>query len=309
MAQLLLLPLLIICSWIALEHPQPFESIWSQIGWLIAAIMFSIGLMLPKDEVAEVMRRPWNVVLGVSLQYAIMPLLAWAAAGLFGLDGPTRTGVILVGCVPGAMASNVLTHNARGNTSFSVSLTTMATLCSPVVVPLALGLFLSEKVSQQPMAMAWKLTTQVVAPVIAGYFTQRLLSRHEKTIRHWAPLAANAIILLVIAMVVAKNRDRLVQASLLVLPPLLLINLLGYQLGYLAGWAVRFPEGMRRALTIEIGMQNAGVGAALAASFFSSEAAVAPAIYTFGCMLTGTLLAQIWSFFPPAEGNAEETRD
>jgi len=266
---------------------------------LIATTMFAIGLLLPRDEVRLVIQR-WPAVLGgTAVQYASMPLLAYACGLLFGLQGPYFVGLVLVGCVPGAMASNVLTMNARGNTSYSVSLTTCATLLSPVAVPLALSLLLgsSRQVALSVRDVSVSLLLTVVGPVIAGHLVSRRFPRLQPRVRWAATLVANIAILWIIATVVGQNRERLGQLRGDLLAALLLVNVCGYAAGWLAGRPLRLDTPMRRALTLEIGMQNAGVGAWLARELFPDEPAmaIAPALYTFGCMLTGTMLASAWN--------------
>ena len=283
---------------------QWLRPVWEhRLFALVSITMFAVGTLLSDDEVRGVARR-WPTVLGgTALQYTTMPLLAWLIARGWGLSGPALTGVLLVGCVPGAMASNVLTLAARGNTSYSVSLTTLATLLSPLMVPLVMQLALGQSVELagqlDALRISQTLVLTVVLPVVLGFAARRLSARVSRWCAEWSSTVANVAILLIIAIVVANNRDRLQQLSLPLLPPLLMLNLAGYLAGYGGGWALRFDEPKRRALTLEIGMQNAGLGAALAASMFSAEASVAPAIYTFGCMFTGTLLAWVWAWRPP----------
>jgi len=314
MLQRLLIVWLVLLSLVAFSWPQwfgnvenpdglfdPFRDSEPYLDALIALTMFSLGWMLPADELRQVARR-WPVVLGgTTAQYTTMPLLAWCTARLWGLDADDTIGVILVGCVPGAMASNVLTLNARGNTSYSVSLTTVSTLLSPLAVPAAMWLTLAAAQRSVSGEASFKLLYTVVLPVVAGFATGRLLPNWQNAARRACPIVANLAILWVIAVVVALNRDRLAQASFGLLLPLLSINLLGYLAGYGAARTMRLPDRMRRALTLEVGMQNAGVGTVLALGLFPEqrEIAIAPAIYTFGCMLTGTALAAVWSSIPP----------
>jgi BASS family bile acid:Na+ symporter len=238
-----------------------------------------------------------------------MPVLAYSAAHLAGLSGDYRVGVIMVGCVPGAMASNVLTLNARGNTSYSVSLTTSATLLSPLVVPLILGLTLhtdKEVGIALLLDASVKLLLTVVVPVVTGHLISLRFPAVERLAHRAGPVIANLAILWIIAVVVGMNRGRLSPFAenvplLRMLTALMLVNTVGYVVGYASGCIMRLPEPMRRALTLEIGMQNAGIGAFLATQLFKGREAIAiaPAMYTFGCMLTGTVLAGIWSFRTP----------
>jgi BASS family bile acid:Na+ symporter len=236
---------------------------------------------------------------GTAIQYAVMPLLAFVMGKTFGLADDAFIGIVVVGCVPGAMASNVLTLNARGNTSYSVSLTTTATLLSPIAVPFVLALALQSSgvdvgILKKTSRM---LMITVVTPVLAGHLLSRRYPKLEKHSRKYGALIANLAILWIIAVVVAMSKSRLKQLQFDLLGALLAVNVLGYVAGYCGGWGMRLPEPMRRALTLEVGMQNAGLGAALALTLFPGQpgVAIAPAIYTFGCMLTGTMLAHAWA--------------
>jgi BASS family bile acid:Na+ symporter len=203
----------------------------------------------------------------------------------------------MVGCVPGAMASNVLTLAARGNVTYSVGLTTTATLLSPLLVPLTLKLTLGQWRPFPAGQVAFSLLVTVVLPVVIGYTLSRLWRVWESAARVIGPILANLTILWIIALVVGLNRDRLAEVHLVLLAALLAINLGGYAAGMLGGRLLRLEPGMRRALTLEVGMQNAGLGTFLVLTVFQSEpaAAIPPAIYTFGCMLTGTMLARAWA--------------
>lgn len=273
--------------------PQSPYFLWA----LIALTMFAIGYMLPRNEVKQVARR-WPVVLGgTAVQYTTMPLIAFAVGELFQLDRDAMIGIIFVGCVPGAMASNVLTLNARGNTSYSVSLTASATILSPLVVPLTLGLAFGRQIPFDRVGTAIKLGTTVVLPVVVGHLASIAYPKWDRWARPTAAAVANVTILWIIAVVVGLNRTRLGWPVAAFLVPLLIVNVGGYLAGYGAGRSMRLPEPMRRALTLEIGMQNAGLGTVMALSLFPNQpaAAILPAGYTFGCMLTGTILARIWA--------------
>ena len=308
MLERLLLLWLTVLSGIALwwpsGWPDPFVATASWLAGVIVLTMFAIGLMLPRDEVHQVIKR-WPLVLGgTAIQYTAMPALAYFTARLFGLEGDFLIGAILVGCVPGAMASNVLTLNAHGNASYSVSLTTAATLLSPIAVPIALGLTFgvwSGKHLEVIANSAWFMLLVVVLPVVGGHLLGRSLPRHEALFRQVAPKIANLAILWIIAVVVALNRKWLVDVPAALLVALLVVNLGGYLAGFLGGRVLRLPPSMQKALTLEVGMQNAGLGATLATHLFpdNTATAIAPALYTFGCMLTGTVLARLLVYAMP----------
>jgi BASS family bile acid:Na+ symporter len=276
---------------------NPFAASWGILNYLIAATMLAIGSLLPKDEIRAVGRQWPLVLVGTVIQYTAMPLLGYGCGKLFGLEGPLLIGTIIVGCVPGAMASNMLTMIGNGNVSYSVGLTTSATLLSPIVVPLGLWLTLGQvidfPVSQTFITLCWT----VVLPVLAGYLLAQKSKWWEAGARRIGAIVANLVILWIIATVVAKNRTNLSRLDAQLLTALLTVNVGGYLAGYWGAWAAGMPSPMRRAVTLEVGMQNAGLGTALASQLFPTmpEIAIPCAFYTFGCMLTGTILARYWA--------------
>lgn len=291
---------------------DPFTQWTSSIPAAVVLTMFCIGCLLPPEEVRLVFARWPTVLFGTSIQYLAMPTLSWLAVVLWQLEGDVRIGVLLTGCVPGAMASNVLTMIARGNVSYSVGLTTSATLLSPLIVPLALMATGGSQIGTDRLAsIAVELLWMVVLPVVSGYGLCRLSTLFERLATRWGELIANLAILWIIAAVVGRQRELLASAGasellVSVTTALLFLNLGGYLAGYFAGAAIRMPVDMCRALSLEVGMQNAGLGTSLAISVLGSDspATIPTALYTFGCMLTGTLLAQAFAWSDIRRENA-----
>ena len=174
---------------------DPFSASQPYLPGIIALTMFTIGSLLPKEEIDQVFHR-WPTVLGgTAVQYISMPLLAFGFGWLCGFRGPLLTGIVMAGCVPGAMASNVLTLTARANVSYSVSLTTSATLLSPLLVPLALKLTLGQWRTFPAGKMSLTLLLTVVLPVVAGYVISRLCPSFERVMKRIGPILANTVIL------------------------------------------------------------------------------------------------------------------
>jgi bile acid:Na+ symporter, BASS family len=285
-------------SWTRWAAWDPFVASQPLLNPLFALVMFAIGWLLPAGELSQLAGRWPAVLAGTAVQYASMPTLAYVIGRALRLPANDMWGIMLAGSVPGAMASNVLTLLARGNVSYSVCLTTLATLLSPLAVPLALWLSLGRSVDFPAVAVSWQLCWMVVLPVVAGHLLARRFDRLAVAARRIGGSVANLAILWIIAVVVALNRERLGNLTLILPVALLALNVCGYGAGYLAAGAIGLPDTMRRALTLEIGMQNAGLGTVLALSVFGTgeraAVAVAPALYTFGCMFTGTVLASWW---------------
>ncbi len=276
---------------------DPFVATKPLLNFLFAATMFAIGATLPREEIRQVIVHWPKVLGGTAVQFTAMPLLGWGMPILFGLDHDLMIGVVMVGCAPDAMASSVLTLMARGNVSYSVSLTVMSTLVSPLVVPAVMYLALGQHVDFPTGRAAWELCWMVVFPVVAGHLIARNSLRFEKLAGRVGSVVADLTILWIIAVVVAVNRERLTAINLRLIGALLAVLLLGCAAGWLGGVVMRLSTPMRRALILGVGMQNAGLGTVLVLDLFGDRpaAAIPPAIYTFGSMFIGTLMARIWS--------------
>ena len=308
---------LVLSSGIALVWPaerwgwDPFVISPALLWSLIVITMFCLGTLVRSDELRPLRTRPWWVALGLAAQVAVMPAAAWLVTQIVPMSSELAAGVILVGCVPGAMASNVLTNAAGGSVAYSVSLTTVATLLSPITVPTALWILAdvqTEPSLMNPTQTSVSLFLKVVLPTVVGYL---IAQRSDFVKRHsdrWASSVASIALLWIIASVVAGNRSRLVDIGWLLAIALAAINVIGYAGGFLTASAAGLPDRFRRALTLEVGMQNAGLGTVLAVSLYGEHtvATIPTAAYTFGCMLTGTVLAVTWRQGTGGTGNKEK---
>ncbi len=275
---------------------DPFRLSPALLWSLIVVTMLSLGMLVRPEELQPLWKRPWWVALGVATQLLVMPAAAWLVVQVVPMSEELAAGVILVGCVPGAMASNVLTHTAGGSVAYSVSLTAVATLLSPVTVPSVLWVVASRQSDQPLLWTSLTLFLCVVLPTIVGYFLARVSRRVKTSADQYASVIASIALLWIIASVVAANRTRLLDVAAVIVLALLAINLIGYTAGYFVAGLGGLPIRFRKALTLEVGMQNAGLGTALAVSLYDKDTAatIPTAAYTFGCMLTGTLLAVFW---------------
>ena len=258
--------------------------------------MFFLGTLVRKEELIPLKQRPWWVGLGVLTQVLVMPAVAWGVTRVIPMEADLAAGVILVGCVPGAMASNVLTSTARGSVAYSVSLTSVATLLSPLTVPIVLWIVAGAETEESLVWASLRLSVLVVLPTVLGFSVCRIWECCQGLAKVWSTRIASFTLLWIIVIVVASNRDNLMNVGWVLAIALLLINVIGYLAGWIVGGVTKLPEPCRRALTLEVGMQNAGLGTALAVSLYGEDtlATIPTAAYTFGCMLTGTILAVSW---------------
>ncbi|GAA4692480.1 bile acid:sodium symporter family protein [Kocuria gwangalliensis] len=263
-------------------------------GWvntLLGLVMFGMGLTLRPVDFALVAKRPVPIVVGVAAQYIVMPLLAVFVSWLLQLPPELAAGVILVGCAPGGTASNVVSYLARGDVAVSVTMTSISTLLAPVLTPLLTLWLAGQYMPLDGPSMAMSIVTIVLVPVIAGILVRLALSRLVKRLLPVLPWLSVLGIALIVAIVVSGSADRIIQAGLLVLLAVAIHNVLGYALGYLIGRATGQPVPVRRTTAVEVGMQNSGLAAGLAAQYMSPLAALPGAVFSVWHNLSGAVLA------------------
>ncbi|HEY5656545.1 MAG TPA: bile acid:sodium symporter family protein [Myxococcota bacterium] len=282
-----MLILLGILAGAALAFLFPEHVLWMRpaLQPAFAATMFFVGTLVRPDQVRTFLAAPLRALSGLLAQYTIMPLCAWLVSLAFS-DPVLRTGIVLVGCMPGAMASNVMTVLLRGDLILSVTLTSLATLLCPLVIALWLPLLADARMEVPVGPIVWNAVWMVVLPVVAGIF---LRSRRPRMPRGWdagATAIASAAIVLIVLVVVAANRERLAQLGPVLALGMIALNLGAYGLAFGAATALRWPDAQRRTLVIEVGMQNAGLGSVLALAHLGEAGAVPSAFYTALCVVT-----------------------
>lgn len=280
---------------IAYFLPAGFLWIAPWIAPLLGVIMFGMGLTLTLDDFRRVFALPKSVLVGVLAQFIIMPLVAFALAWGFRLPADIAVGVILVGCCPGGTASNVITWLARGNTALSVTVTACSTLLAPLLTPALLWLLASQWVDVSASAMFWSITKIVLLPVLLGVALRRFFPAQVDRSLPVLPLVSVAGIVVVVAAIIAVNRAHLLEAGLVITLVVMLHNLLGLLLGFLAARWLRLPFPDQKAIAIEVGMQNSGLGATLALAYFAPIAAIPSAIFSVWHNISGPLLATFWA--------------
>ncbi|AZW43620.1 bile acid:sodium symporter family protein [Bordetella bronchiseptica] len=289
---------------LAYYSPDHFKWLGQYIVPLLGLIMFGMGLTLSKDDFREVLRRPRDVLIGVLGQFIIMPALAWLLTTVLDLPPEVAVGVILVGCCPGGTASNVMTFLARGDVALSVAITSVTTLLAPIVTPALIYLLASQWIEVSAAAMFWSIVQVVILPIVLGVLAQYLLREKVKVCVDALPLVSVAAIVAIVAAVVAGNQARIATSGLMIFAVVVLHNGLGLLIGYLLGKACGLSVAKRKTLSIEVGMQNSGLGVALATAHFSPLAAVPSAIFSVWHNISGPLAATLLRRFKDDEAHA-----
>lgn len=275
--------------------PDGFTWIAPYISILLGIIMFGMGMTLSLDDFKEVIKQPKNVILGVIGQFTIMPLLAFGLAVAFRLPPEVAAGVILVGCCPGGTSSNVMTFLAKGNVALSVAITSCTTLLAPFVTPALILLLASKWLPVSAGDMFWSVVKIVLIPIILGIVAKMLFHKQVEQSVKAMPLVSVIAIVAIVAAVVSGSQQKIAETGLLILLVVILHNTLGYLIGFGLARLFKLDYANQKAISIEVGMQNSGLGAALATAHFSPLAAVPSAIFSVWHNISGSLLATYWS--------------
>ena len=262
---------------------------------LLSAVMFIMGLTLSREDFIRIAKSPKAVFVGVLLQFLLMPLLALVLAKSLQLSNQLTVGMILVGACAGGTASNVICYLAKGDVALSISMTMVSTLVGVVATPFLSSFYLAATISVDPLDMFVSISQMVLLPVIAGTVLNGLLHSAIARIEPALPSLSVVLILLIIAIVVALNADRLTDVGLITLLAVILHNLGGLSGGYYISRLLGFDIRQSQTIAIEVGMQNSGLGVALALQFFSATAALPGALFSVWHNVSGSILASIWS--------------
>ncbi|MFT8323365.1 MAG: bile acid:sodium symporter family protein [Bacillus sp. (in: firmicutes)] len=275
--------------------PDHFKWLGNYIVPLLGIVMFGMGLTLELSDFKEVLKRPKDVALGVIGHFIIMPLLAFLLA--IGLDLPNEVavGVILVGCCPSGTASNVMVFLAKGNVALAVAIASVSTILAPIVTPLLILLFASKWVDISVASLFLSIVQVVIVPLVLGAIIKKFFNKQAKAGAKAMPLVSVLAIVLIVSAVVAGSAAKLAQTGLLIFGVVILHNLLGFLIGFFFARLCGMDLAKQKAVAMEVGMQNSGLGVAIATAHFSPLAAVPSAIFSVWHNLSGSLLANIFS--------------
>jgi len=298
--------LVIVAAALAYFNPGTFKVAAPFIPQLLGIVMLGMGLTLTKSDFAAVFDRPRDVVIGVLLQFIIMPLLGFAIAGGMGVSPELAAGFILVGCVPSGTASNVMTYLAKGDVALSVTVSSVTTLIAPFITPylfLALG---GKYIPVDATALLIDILKIVLLPIIAGVILRHLFNSTVEKLAKVVPLISVIAIITIVAAVVAASAQKLASMAGIVVLGVMLHNLLGYLIAYgVATKLCGMSDYKARAISFEVGMQNSGLGAALAMVHLTPVAALPSAVFSVWHNISGPLLATWWSKRPTAEAGKQ----
>lgn len=285
---------IIIFSAIAYFYPAYFADLRTLIVPTLGIIMFGMGVTLTTDDFKRVFLRPLDVGVGVVTQYTVMPFIGFLLAKIFGLDPLLAAGVVLVGSCPGGTSSNVITYLAKADVAFSVTMTSVSTILSPIMIPFLMYTYAGEWIDV-PVQKLFLSTVQIILlPVGLGLLIRTLIKDRIKYVLPILPSVSSAAIIFIVAVIVAANSASIATVGLLVAVIAIIHNTFGFFIGYRVARLFGMDVNRARAVSIEIGMQNSGLAVALANTYFGALAALPGAIFSVWMNISGSALAWWW---------------
>jgi len=319
-------PFVIASAIVAFFVPIAFEWVHGNVSSIIlGVIMLSMGLTISMEDIRNLMKQPFHILLGAVAQYTIMPFVAFGLTKVFGLDPYLAVGIILVGCCPGGVSSNVMSFLARGDVTYSVSMTMVSTLLAPIMTPLLVLWLADTSINVNAVGMFLNILYVTVAPITIGFLCNHFLGKSPvfKEIQSNMPAVSVIGLMLIVGGVVVTVRPQLLTNGFslifLVLSVVFCHNALGYVLGYSVGRLFKFNTAKKRTIAIEVGVQNAGMATVLAAAFFADPANVAKNPEAVLCVvpcalscayhsISGTVLANIFAWWDK-RGDSRSSRE
>lgn len=290
--------LVLLSAIVALTFPETISQVKPTIiNPLLGVIMFGMGLTLRAEDFRIVFSRPKDVVIGCLAQFTVMPLLAWSLARIFALDEALTVGVILVGCCPGGTASNVITYLAKGDLALSVGMTGVSTVLAPLATPLLVWLLAGKTVDVNVMGMLLSILWVVILPIVAGLVVKRLWPRQTAKVTAFLPALSTLAICAIVLIVISANAGKLMSGGLVIVLVVMLHNVCGLGIGYGIGRLLGLSTAKRRAISIEVGMQNSGLASSLATLHFASYpmATIPGAVFSVWHNISGAIVARIFA--------------
>ena len=261
----------------------------------LAVIMLSMGMTIGFEDLRRIGRERRSVLPGVALQYTLMPALGWSLAEVFDLPPPLAVGLILVSCCPGGTASNVITFLARADVALSVTMTVASTVLAVLMTPTLTAALAGRRVDVPTGDLLLDTVQVVIVPVVAGAILTWRFPVASRRILPVAPLIAVVAITLIVGSIIGGGRQQVLDAGLRLVLAVVCLHAGGFFLGYVAGRLVLRREIASRTVSIEVGMQNSGLGVVLAQQNFANPLVALPcAISSVFHSLIGSFVAAVW---------------
>jgi BASS family bile acid:Na+ symporter len=299
--------LIFACVSFAMCWPAPLVS-WGKfqlsalIVPLLQIIMFGMGTAMSARDFVGVVTAPKAVLIGIVLQFTILPFVGAGLASAFDFDPEIAAGIILVGAAPSGLASNVMAYIGRANLALSVTLTTVSTMLAPFITPFYMQWLAGQYIPIDTWGMMWSIIQITILPIAGGLVFNHFLHGKTDWLDRLMPKVSMAGIALILMIMTAGGRDNLLEIGLFLIVVALIHNLAGYLLGYWGCRALKLDERSCRTIAFEVGLQNAGLATGLAQTMGKmATVGLVPTVFGSLMNVTGAALATWWRDRPPRD--------
>lgn len=289
----------VLVSWV---YPTAFNWVLSEvngvniINLLLSLVIFTMGTTLNVNNFVNVFKHPREIAVGISAQYIIMPLLAFALSSIFSLDTALMVGIVLVGTVPGGTASDVITFLANGDVALSVSLTAISTVVSPILTPIITLLLIGNQIHFNPVGIFISIVQIVIIPIALGLLLNYKFPVFCDKLKDYLPGLSSLVVCIIVAGVIGANKQAILTSSGIIIVIIVLLYFMGMLLGFIAGYLIGMERKQIITVAIELAFQNSGLSTSLAKTHFPSltQATVPGALYSVWQNLAGSIFAYIF---------------
>ena len=265
-------------SCLALNSPPRFT--WFSGNWItlgLGGIMLGMGLTLRLEDFLRVTQTPRWVATGLFLQFTVMPFLGWLLGKAFDLPAFFAVGLILVSSCPGGTASNVIVFLSRSNLALSVTMTALSTMAAIVMTPLLTSSLSGNEIDVDALGLFYSTLKVVLVPVILGLILNARLPRYTQKIKSYSPSVAVILITLIVASIIGQGKEIILGSGASLILSIMTLHLVGFILGYFLTKVLLKDEAVSKTISVEVGMQNSGLGVVLAKENFVDPAVAIPA--------------------------------
>lgn len=292
-------PVIVGVAAVTFVYPDLFRWVKGDIQTLVLGIiMLTMGMTLTTNDFKILAKRPFDIFIGAVAQYTLMPLIAFVLVKVMNLPPGVAAGLLLVGCCPGGVSSNIITFLSRGDVAFSVGMTTASTLLAPVMTPLLMLYLAGDKIDINAVAMFKSILIVTILPIAVGFAGNFFLGRKVlyQELCKTMPGVSVIAFACIVGGVITFNGKHFFDSGLLIFVTIFMHNAIGYITGYGVGLLARMSKAQKRTIAIEVGMQNAGLATNLATHHFAAtpEAALSSAVSCVWHSMSGTFLAGIF---------------
>ncbi|GAF56740.1 Na(+) dependent transporter,sodium bile acid symporter family [Psychrobacter sp. JCM 18901] len=276
------------------------------LNLILALMMFGVSLSLRLEDFKRVVLSPIAPIAGLFAQFFLLPLATCLFTWALNIDPELALGMILVASCPGGSFSNIMTWLARGNVAVSVSMTAVSSLAAAILTPVNFAFYgwlnpytreYLTKITIEPSSILILVLLVLALPLVLGMVTGRrlpdLVVRIQKPLRIFSLLVLMTFVAIAFSSNFALFLERFHSFFWLVVGH----NLLALSLGYGMGLMLKLPVADRRAVTLEVGIQNSGLGMVILFTFFSEAGGMMLITAFWGVwhLVSGLTLSQIWA--------------